>query len=282
MTPSYASYGERLLQSCRGFALPLALYEVPSVHCSISQKGDMDLSHTKPNFVHFLLERYQRPVLYLDVDCVVAQRPVRIESLLDEGADFAIFNWLAEEHTEAYGPKGVTVRDAGDMRVVRDRFYGFTHSIDFYDPSQLICSGPTQFYNDTPAARRLLAEWHGVIESSPRSADDHCLDFAFNNYPLEAPKITAAWLDKSHARYAWWIYTRPVIDHPEFPAPGRGFVPIEERDGKRRVRDSSVEARPVEYVIPRDCLIDVRNREMFRLQGQRLVRAGTFTDALWL
>lgn len=282
MTPSHASYGERLLESCLAFALPLALYEVPSVHCSISPKGNADLSYTKASFVHFLLERYGRPVLYLDADCVVAQRPARVEALVDERVDFAIFNWLAEEHTEAYVPTELTVKDAGRVHAVRDRLFRFSHSVDLYDPSQLICSGPTQFYNNSPAARRLLSEWHEVIASSPRSADDHCLDFAFNNYPVDAPKVTAAWFDKSYARYPWWICTRPVINHPEFPGDGKGFDPIDTRSGKDRFRASGVEKRTVEYVFPRDCLIDVRSRTLFRLQGQSLVRVGTFADALWL
>lgn len=282
MTPDFAHYGQRLLQSCLDFALPLALYEVPAVHQSISRKGDADLSHTKANFVHFLLERYGKPVLYLDVDCVVVQRPERVEALLGERVDFAIYNWLADEHTEAYVPKDFTVQDASGVRIVRDRLYRFSHSVDLYDPSQLICSGPTQFYNNSPAARRLLSEWHDVIASSPRSADDHCLDFAFNNYPVDAPKVTAAWFDKSYARYPWWICTRPVINHPEFPGDGKGFDPIDTRSGKDRFRASGVEKRTVEYVFPRDCLIDVRSRTLFRLQGQSLVRVGTFADALWL
>jgi hypothetical protein len=282
MTPDFAHYGQRLLQSCRSFALPLALYEVPAVHRSISQKGDADLSHTKASFVHFLLERFGRPVLYLDVDCVVAQRPARVEALLDAGVDFAIYNWLADEHTEAYVPMELTVKDASGVHIVRDRLYRFSHSIDLYDPSQLICSGPTQFYNNSPAARRLLTEWHEVIESSPRSADDHCLDFAFNNYPPDAPQVAAAWLDKSYARYPWWICTRPVIDHPDFPGDGQGFDPIDERDGKHRFHASAAETRAVEYVFPRDCLIDVQSRTLFRVQNQGLVRVGSFVHALWL
>ena len=39
MTPSHAHFGERLRASCRAHSLPLALFEVPRVHRSISPKG---------------------------------------------------------------------------------------------------------------------------------------------------------------------------------------------------------------------------------------------------
>jgi hypothetical protein len=278
MTPSHASFGARLSDSCRAHSLPLALYEVPAVHRSISVKGSDDLRYTKANFIRFLLDRFERPVLYLDVDCVVAQPPARVDDLLAAQVDFAIFNWLAEDHTEAYVRADVT---AADGPVSSDRFYRFSHSIDSWSDTQLLCSGAVQWWNRTAPARQLLEQWQGVIERSPRSADDKSLDYAFNNFPAGAA-LRAAWLPKSYARIGWWIYERPVIDHPEIPAPASGFVQLDELNGKRRIYTQALRPHEVAYVFPKDCLIDTQTRTLLRLSSQGWRPVGPFATPLWL
>lgn len=280
MTASHAYFGERLAGSCRAHSLPLALFEMPSVHQSISRKGSDDLRCTKARYVHFLLERYRRPVLYLDVDCRIAQRPDRIEQFLADGIDFAIFNWLAEEHTEAYVPVEVPSGNGTARRVAPDRFYRFSHSIDFTSETQLLCSGPVQWYANTEAARELLELWQDVIRRSPNSQDDKCLDFAFNNRTAGAMKV--AWLEKRYARYAWWIYEQPIIDHPQQPASGKGFAPLEQLGGRRRIDSDSLKPLEVPYVFPKDCLIDTETRRLFRLQQQEWREAGRVSIPLWL
>jgi hypothetical protein len=282
MTPSHVRFGERLAASCRAHSLPLGLFEVPFVHRSISRAGSDDMRFTKANFVHFLLERYRRPVLYVDVDCVVAQRPTRIDEYLAARVDFAIFNWLAEERTEAYIPAEIAVHDGSATRTTRDRFFRFSHSIDAMSGTQLLCSGAVQWYNNTGAARRLLASWQGVIERSPGSADDKCLDFAFNNFSVHGTPLKPAWLAKSYARYAWWIYESPVINHPELPDTGQGFTPLDELDGRRRIYADELQQRKVDYIFPKDCLIDTQTRTLFRLHDGAWRAAGTFSAPLWL
>jgi hypothetical protein len=282
MTPSHAQFGERLSASCRAQSLPLALFETPFIHRSISPKGTDDLRYTKAKFVQFLLQRYQRPILYLDVDCVVAQQITRVDELMTRRVDFAIFNWLAEEHTESYVRADVKVQDGPAGGSTQGRFYRFSHSIDVMCQSQLLGSGAVQWYNNTDAAKRLLAHWQAVIESSPCSADDKCLDLAFNNYPGEDPPLTAAWFDKSYARYAWWIYQRPVIDHPEFPNSGQGFKPLDDVNGRPRIRSRSLQHRTVDYVFPKDCLIDTQTRTLLRLHEGVWRPAGPVAVPLWL
>jgi hypothetical protein len=282
MTPSHAHFGERLRASCRVHSLPLALFEVPVVHRSISPKGAEDLRYTKANFVQFLLERYQRPVLYMDVDCVVAQQPARMDDLLSQRIDFAIFNWLAEEHTESYIRADIKVQDGPVERPTGHRYYRFSHSIDLMSQTQLLGSGAVQWYNNTDAAKRLLAHWQAVITATPYSADDKCLDLAFNNYPVQDPPLIAAWLDKSYARYAWWIYQRPVIDHPEFPYSGQGFKPLDELAGRPRIHKNSLQRRSVDYVFPKDCLIDTQTRTLLRLHDGTWRPAGPIAVPLWL
>jgi hypothetical protein len=281
MTPSHARFGERLAASCHRHSLPLALFEVPTVHRSISPKGSDDLTYTKANFVHFLLTRYGRPVLYVDVDCVIAQPPIRIQEILAQQKDFAIFNWLAEMHTEAYVPADLSRWEAFARTARPGRFYRFSHSIDDSTDSQLLCSGAVQWYNTTSAAALLLENWQAAIERAPGTADDKCLDFAFNNFPRQTP-LTPAWLDKRYARYAWWIYAEPVIDHPEMPFSGEGFVPLVELDGKPRIHREALRRQAVHHVFPKDCLIDTETRTLMRLRDGVWHAVGRFTMPLWL
>ena len=280
MTPDHAHFGERLAASCRSRALPLALFEVPAVHRSISVLGTGDPRYTKANFVHFLLGRYKCPVLYVDVDCEIVQEPVLMNDLAARKVDFAIFNWFAEEHTEAYVP---AVIDSQDSSVSSSgRFYRFSHSIDVVSQTQLLCSGAVQWYNDTDAARHLLGAWQSVIERAPGRADDKCLDLAFNNYLTEAPKLKTAWLEKRYARYAWWIYERPIIDHPEFPSSGDGFVQLDELEGKPRFHRHLLRQTSVDYVFPKDCLIDSQTRTIFRFDNGTWRPVGPVSTPLWL
>lgn len=281
-TPSHRGYAERLLASCRMHGLPLALFEVPAVHRSISPAAGDDLRFTKANFVSFLLQRHDRPVLYVDADCVFAQAPLLPLELIRQQADFAIFNWLAEEHTEAYCPVRLPVPEGGGALVTGRRFYRFQHSIDALSDSQLLCSGPVQWYSPGPAARLLLRRWQAVITRSPRSPDDKCLDLAFNNYPADGPALRVFWLDKSHARYAWWIYVKPVIDHPELPHSGGGFEPLEALDGQPRIHLDELREPRVEHIFPDDCLIDVATRTLLRLQDGEWRAVRTITEPLWL
>jgi hypothetical protein len=282
MTASHANVGERLRRSCRIHSLPLALFEVPCVHRSISPRGSDDLRFTKANFVSFLHARYRCPVLYLDADCVVEQHPALIDRWISAQTDFAIFNWFAEAHTEAYVPTVITVQQGGERRVTRDRFYRFSHSVDWTSESQLFCSGAVQWYRNSQAARRLLAHWQDTIERAPGRADDKCLDYAFNNLPAGGAPLRTSWLEKRYARYAWWIYERPVIDHPELPSSGEGHLPFDELAGRPRFHMESLRAHPVEYVFPKPSLIDTQSRTLFRLGEGRWVTAGSVTVPLWL
>lgn len=280
MTANHAHYGERLAASCRAHSLPLALFEVPTVHRSISQSGSDDLRCTKASFVNFLLDRYHRPVLYVDADCRIMQRPDRIDVLIADDIDFAIFNWLADEHTEAYVPVPLPPGAGAAGRAAPARFYRFSHSIDFMSETQLLCSGLVQWWANTEAARSLLEQWREIICRAPNSPDDKCLDFAFNNRC--AGPLKFAWLDKRYARYAWWIYEQPVIDHPQQPYSGCGFSSLEQLGGKRRIYRESLTLHEVPYVFPKDCLIDTETRRLFRLQEQQWREAGRISIPLWL
>lgn len=268
-TASYRPLAERLAASLTQFGLPYALYEVPTVHRSLSVRGTDDPTYTKANFVRHLLDLRGVPILYLDCDCVMRSEPKLIGSLIEAGTEFAIYNWLADQHTDAYAPVELRGPDGQAVKPA-NRFFRFSHSIDAYAPTQLICSGATQFYANSPAARALLETWAAVIDEHPGVEDDQCLDWAFNFRLSDAQRPKSLWLDKAYARYLFWIFSRPVIDHPQFPDGARPrMAPYKPLPTNPRFRVELAEMRTVAPMLPRDCLIDTQLKRLLRPQASQ-------------
>lgn len=213
-TKSHRAQAERLAVTAKQFKLPYALFQVPHVHRSISARGVDDIAFSKPRFIGFVLRRFERPILYLDADCCFSGKPELIASLCNQDIDFAIYNWFADGINDAWVP----IEDKTLNRKTPARFWRYSHSVDFCATTQLCCSGCVQLWNHSSASHLLLADWEAAIGKFPRSSDDHCLDYAFNLMPPGGNRLRYHWLPKEYARYAFWIYARPIIDHPELPA----------------------------------------------------------------
>lgn len=283
LTESYMPHAERLIASCVRLGLPYALYVVPAVHKSISPAGAADLAFTKANLIRHALDVHRKPVLYLDVDFVFFEYPEKIDALVRDGYDFAIYNWLADEHTAAYVPVDAGRLAAVGLAALRGRLYRYSHAVELYTTEQLVCSGGVQFYNDTPAARNLLCLWQRNIGAFPDSADDHSLDFTFNNERADIPDLRVAWLDKAYARLPYWIYVRPVISHADFPRFGAVvFREIRDPAGRQRFYPDRARLLDVEPCFPSDCVIDTREKLLLRPEGGRLVPVRRLTETLWL
>ena len=268
---------DRLKASLERTGLNYALYRVPSVHRSISTKGGGDIAFSKPNFIHHVMEEFRRPILYLDADLVVREFPSRILEIARGGSDFAIYNWFADPAADRYESVPIPI----DGAETKNRFYKFSYGLDLFDPNQLLCSGAVQFYGNSEGARHLLVSWLGAIDRYPDVADDELLDYAFN-FLVSAGRVDAAWLGKEHCRYSWWIHVRPVIDHPDLPAqagPTRTFL---HAAGRQRIDLTRVKSRPPQGPFPRDCLIDVKEKCLYRIVGATAVPVGRFDTELWL
>jgi len=280
-TASYRATMERLLKSLQGLGLPHVLFEVPTVHRSISPKGTPAPAYTKANFIWHVRSKAGRPVLYLDCDTVVRHPPELIARCLSEGFDFAILNWLALDANDAYLPlpAGAT---SGNSKLPDNRYFRFSHSIPLYDPTQLVCSGAAQLWGTSEAASALLGAWHEAILSHPGVADDQCLDFAFNNLSDDwRARIRPAWLPKSYARYAWWILDEPVIDHPDFPYAGSDWVTIADKPECKRIYVERMQQRRSIPLIPHDAFIDTWTGDLFRMQDSQSVKVGNITQKFW-
>jgi hypothetical protein len=207
------------------------------------------------------------PLLYVDADVVFRENPVELLRLAREGTDFAIYNRLADPCTDGYLP----IPGARDL-------YRFAVAVDQYDPLQLVCSGAVQFYNDSAAARGLLASWLDTVTRWPAVADDESLDYAYN-FLIHRSGIRTAWLGKEYLRYPWWIYVRPVIDHPD-PVTPHGMRGFGATTGVERFRPCG--ALPPQGPFPRDCTIDVERKLALRMSERGLQPFARVSIPLWL
>ncbi len=278
-TPRYVEKARRLAASCEKFGVPYVMHEVAAVHRSIHSRGTPDASFTKANFIHHLLTQHRKPVLYVDADCEFLAEPELLDQLVRSECDLAIYNWFADEHTDAFAPVEISIASGP---AVKNRFYAYSHSVEHYAPDQLLCSGLVQFYGNSEAARMLLLEWHRAILGFSGCADDSCLDFAFNNLGPRAYGMKTRWLPKAYARISWWIYAKPVINHADAPNDENVFVPLKDSAGRQRFYLDRTEKRNEVRLFPRDCIIDTQQRIVCRIVGSNLVAVSPTDQNFWL
>jgi hypothetical protein len=246
-TLSHYAMAQRLASSLEQYGIRYALFQVPTVHRSVSARGDGDLSHSKPRFIRYLLERFEKPVLYLDIDVVLRREPKQIATLVKKGCDFAIYNWLADMTNDAWRPEPGTP------------LWKFYFRVDLASETQLMASGAVQLWRNTPAAQTLLDDWELSLRNHPLSEDDQCLDFAYNHGDRSGLK--PHWLPKSYCRYAFWPYVQPVIDHPQFPAPVSGAF---QQLGSERFDKTQLRRVEKEEPFPRDWVVDTAQKQLLK------------------
>jgi hypothetical protein len=281
-TPDNLQYyrcADRLAKSCERYQLPCVIYEVPHVHNSISCKGTGDLSFTKANCIRFNMQRFSgKGILYLDVDMFFTDFPEKMSEISRLEYDFAIYNWLNDEHNEAYIPMNMKI-EAGN---VYSDFYIFSHHIGYYCPRQLLCSGGVQFYRNSREARQLLEAWQSIIANAPDSADDECLDFAYNNLDLSSITLKPFWLDKDYLRLPWWPHVKPVILHTAIPRAGVGRSPVSERKNQKRFYPEQCRKNTADFYFPADYVIDTKNGYLLKFENEQLVDSGKISRKFWI
>lgn len=59
-------------------------------------------------------------------------------------------------------------------------------------------------------------------------------------------------------------------------------MPLQELQGRPRIHTDSLQLRNVDYIFPKDCLLDTLTRTTLRMHEGEWHTAGTFTTPLWL
>lgn len=281
LTPGerYYRYANRLADSCEAYRLPYRIYEVPHVHTSINLRGTLDLAYTKANLIAANMQAYpNKNILYLDVDVLFVDYPQRIHEISASEVDLALYNWLNDWHNEAYVP---VIDTLGGKRIVT-RCYIYSHHIDLYCPDQLICSGGVQFYRNAPHVMELLKAWQNVVARSPLSADDECLDYAYNNRDMALDYLRPAWLDKSYLRMPWWPHVKPVILHPGMPSAADNRSPLPPIDNRTRFNPAACRRKRSDLHFPRDYYIDTEKKLLVKIANAGIADIRAIQQEFWV
>jgi hypothetical protein len=275
----YYKYACRLAASCEKFGLPYSICQIPDIHRSINLNGSDDLAFTKANFIAYNMARFpDKNILYVDVDFLFVNHPMMIADISETGCNFAIYNWLSDEHNEAYVP----LMKEFEGKTVFSEFYKYSHHIGYYCNMQLICSGGVQFYRNCLESQNLLKAWQSVIAQNPYSADDECMDYTYNNLDSNFIKLHPAWLDKSYLRLPWWPHVKPVILHPGLPIAGGNRIHLTERDNKKRFYPEKCQKKTALLYFPPDCIIDTKRYLLLKIKNSDIVDRQKIKQDFWI
>jgi hypothetical protein len=154
----YPDLACKLVSSLDKFKLPWQVDEFPSF--GSWQKGTAN----KSQFVKSMMDRYDRAVVWLDIDTEVWQFP----ELLFGPQDFAIYNFSKDTD----------------------------HHLDGQiDTSKMLCAGGVIKFGNTPGAKDLLNRWSDVMKTSTIE-DDPELDRLYN----DGADVDVLWLPKTYNR----------------------------------------------------------------------------------
>lgn len=140
----YSQMVNRLSRQCAKHGLLFDAEKVESTHYqkSISYKAE---------FIEKMLNKWRRPVLYLDCDMQIHKCPTIFSGGL---YDFMAFNWNGDPRVSLYSPV-------------------------LFDWNILETSGGMMYFNYTKGALRLISAWKKLLQADPNKADDRLLSMAF-------------------------------------------------------------------------------------------------------
>ena len=262
--PAYCKYADRLIRSCEKYSMPYTVYSLQEIHKSISKNGTDDLQNTKPSVLLYTMDRFPGTnILYMDADLLFVKYPDCVKDFCANGVDFAVYNWVNDPCNEAYIPAEVDKDKPGDAV----QYFRYSHHIPFTSDRDLCCSGGTQFYANSTAARSFLAKWQEMIKKFDLAWDDEILNYTYTNF-FNDGQLKFIPLDKSYLRLPWWPHIDPVILHAEFPA-----VLIK----KPRPCDGAVHMYYPEkwqkregLLFGMDCIIDVKNKKLLKVADGKI------------
>ncbi len=275
-TESYIDKANRLIKSLNDFDLSYKIYKVPNIHFSKSIKGINDISFSQPSLILNCIDNLNSSVLYVDVDMVFKEKPKKIFHFEKNKIDFAIYNWFEDKDNDAFQPVKATIN--GKIYT----FYKRTHSIDYFNDSvtQLYSSGGVSFHSKSKLSKKILNEWKRSISLYPKSPDDQTLDYTYNNTKENFKNIKTYWLDKSYCRCKFWIFTKPIIDHPDNISNREKFTlkKIYELD---RFDEKKMGIRRKKKDLAFS-IIDVKTKKLYDLKNNKLVFLRSFKDEIYI
>ncbi len=140
----YTKYAERLRQSCGKLGMPFLIVEMP-------KRFDtwVEMVSLKAQFMRHAMAEIDGPILWVDADGVLVQRP---ELLIGTDVDFAIY--AKDRRKRAWRPIGRELEALPDEWPFHDHRWFLTGTV---------------FVNNTNPGRTFLRDWERLATDEPRS-----------------------------------------------------------------------------------------------------------------
>lgn len=275
-TENFKEKAIRLIQSLDKHNLKYKIFKIPHIHFSKSVKGNLDYNYSQPNLILKCLDNLNEPVVYVDCDMVFLEYPELFSKF--NKIDFAIYNWLEDKENDAY--QLVKVQNIKS----KNQFFSFykrTHSVDYFnlESKQLISSGSVSYHSNSEISKKFLKDWQNNIRQYPKCPDDKILDYTYNFSFKFKKKLNTFWFKKNYCRYLYWIFTKPIINHPdsvshrEFSM--KNFYNLDQFDENKL----GIRRKKIDFAF---CLIDPYNKKLYRIMNNKIFFLRNFKEQLFI
>ena len=281
-TKSYKDKADKLINSLNKFNINYKVFEIPTIHYSKSNKGSDDINYCMPKLIMKTLSSFRLPILFIDCDMEIVQKPELFYRLDEKKIDFAIYNWLEDNDNDGYLPLKLNI-NSSEGKIEKTYFINkvnvklLNHS---EKEKQLFSSGAVAYFSNSDLSNKLLKDWYKNIEKYPQLPDDQILDYTFNFTFDKKNKLKIEWLSKNYCRVYWWIFTKPIINHPD-------NVSHREKDnfykitGKKRFKIENTIKRETSK-IPSDLLIDINEKKLLKIKNGKIFIIKDFKEKIYV
>ena len=181
-TKSYKDKADKLINSLNKFNINYKVFEIPTIHYSKSNKGSDDINYCMPKLIMKTLSSFRLPILFIDCDMEIVQKPELFYRLDEKKIDFAIYNWLEDSDNDGYLPLKLNI-NTSEGKIEKTYFINkvnvklLNHS---EKEKQLFSSGAVAYFSNSDLSNKLLKDWYKNIKKYPQLPDDQILDYTFN------------------------------------------------------------------------------------------------------
>tara|TARA_B100001093_G_scaffold219723_1_gene210697 strand:- start:176 stop:886 length:711 start_codon:yes stop_codon:yes gene_type:complete len=222
------------------------------------------------------------PLLYVDSDIVFKKKPELIFSFTEKKIDFAIYNFIEDTDNEGYLPLKINIKQ--NDKLVPKEFFVTKVSVPLLNSKnyekQMLTAGAVAYFSNTKVAIDLLKRWLENIKRFPRAVDDQTLDYTFNIDLNEKKKLNIYWLPKNYCRYNFWIFTDPIINHPDELT----YRPEDNFDDitgiKRYIRKNIL--KRINAKIDKTHLIDIEKKLILKIVNNKIEIVKKFSNEIFL
>ena len=281
-TKNYKDKADKLINSLNKFNINYKVFEIPTIHYSKSNKGSDDINYCMPKLIMKALSSFRLPILFIDCDMEIVQKPELFYRLDEKKIDFAIYNWLEDNDNDGYLPLKLNI-NTSEGKIEKTYFINkvnvklLNHS---EKEKQLFSSGAVAYFSNSDLSNKLLKDWYKNIEKYPQLPDDQILDYTFNFTFDKKNKLKIEWLSKNYCRVYWWIFTKPIINHPD-------NVSHREKDnfykitGKKRFKIENTIKRETSK-IPSDLIIDINEKKLLKIKNGKIFIIKNFKEKTYV